>query len=235
MKLRSSSSSKPNNPSPSTSRSPPPEQFSGGQKIRPQRLFTEEDETHLLKIFYKVTKSSPPSSSPINSPNLDRIERSLGLRFSHTQIIDKLRRLRLKYHKQARTKSLIKTHHDRQVYKIARKIWGKTTSSSSSARSESKGKEVKSSESGGGGEEVGLEEFPVLKKEVEVCCGGYLEGNVVWKKGLMGLEEKTLKGLNEKWMLLKLEEAKVMAWRAELVKELMELIVDAHFPSRTTG
>lgn len=88
---------------------------------------------------------------------------------------------------------------------------------------------MKPSESGGGGgeEEVGLEEFPVLKKEVEVCCGGYMEGNVVWKKGLMCLEEKTLKGLNEKWMLLKLEEAKVMARRAELVEEVMELIVDS--------
>lgn len=94
---------------------------------------------------------------------------------------------------------------------------------------------MKLSESGGGGEEeVGPEEFPVLKKEVEVCCGGYLEGNVVWNKGLMGLEEKTLKDLNEKWMLLKLEEAKVMVWRAELVKETMEMIVDAHFPSGRT-
>ncbi|KAH7532733.1 hypothetical protein FEM48_Zijuj04G0053600 [Ziziphus jujuba var. spinosa] len=44
-------------------------------------------------------------------------------------------------------------------------------------------------------------------------------GNVFWKKGLMGLEENTLEGLNEKWMLLKMEETEVIDQRAELEKE----------------
>ncbi|KAH7542111.1 hypothetical protein FEM48_Zijuj02G0038500 [Ziziphus jujuba var. spinosa] len=213
-----------NTKQPSSSSRSPPEQFSGSQKIRPQRLFTEEDETHLLQIFYHITKSSPPSSA-INSPNLDRIEKSLGLRFSHTQIIDKLRRLRLKYHKQARTKSLIKTHHDREVYKIARKIWGRKGSNSRGGKTEEEKEKEEEQRIG----DVGLEEFPVLKHE----AFGVLQGNVVWKKGLMGLEEKTLKGLNEKWMLLKMEEAEVMATRAELEKEVVELVVKAFLPSKS--
>lgn len=61
------------------------------QTCHPQiQPLTKEDRTHLFKILYKLTKSSNLYSTPVNSPNLDCIKRSLCLRFGHTQIIDKL-------------------------------------------------------------------------------------------------------------------------------------------------
>ncbi|KAM6573737.1 hypothetical protein CsatA_017817 [Cannabis sativa] len=103
----------------SPTKSPPPS--SNGNS---RRLFTESDEIHLLKSFLKLSKQSSPSSA-ITSPNLERIQTRLDHKFTHSQIIDKLRRLRIKYHREARTKSLIKTPHDTRLHKIARKIWGK--------------------------------------------------------------------------------------------------------------
>ncbi|KAH7543570.1 hypothetical protein FEM48_Zijuj02G0197900 [Ziziphus jujuba var. spinosa] len=130
-----------------------------------QRLFTEEDGTHRLQIFYHVTKSSP-SSSAINSHNLDCIEKYLGLRFSHTQIIDKL----------------LLPNHDREVYKIARKIEGRKGWNSRGGKIE-EGKEKKEEEQRNG--DLGLEEFPILK--CKACFWGFA--------GKCGLEE----GANGFW------------------------------------
>ncbi|KAL5582944.1 hypothetical protein UlMin_015386 [Ulmus minor] len=278
-----------------SSSSPPAKPLTGSQPSQnSQRPFSDADEIQLLKIFRKLSESSSEQtpSSAITSPNLDRIETSLGLRFNHSEIIDKLRRLKLKYHQQARTKSLVKTPHDRRLLKIALKIWGKNIGSVQSKRSskkeypEAKGagavcsrefsrengvnfpaqgknrSKKENPESKGGGDDAGclhgkfsdcspenavnfpvlsknpekkenpegkrgetvcLDDFPVLKHEISAC----LPENIVWKKGLMGLGGEELKNLNEKWMMLKMEEAEIMARKVELAKEQMKLIMEA--------
>ncbi|KAL0390582.1 UNVERIFIED_CONTAM: hypothetical protein Scaly_0415300 [Sesamum calycinum] len=74
---------------------------------KPTTLFTQKDEIDLLNSLLNST------GNPI-----------CGGDFSEAQINDKIRRLKQKYHKQARSKSSIKTPHDREAYELARKIWG---------------------------------------------------------------------------------------------------------------
>lgn len=42
-------------------------------------------------------------------------------------------------------------------------------------------------------------------------------GNVVWREGMRGLEEKILMGMNQNWVLLHIEEAELNARRAALL------------------
>ncbi|XP_062108003.1 uncharacterized protein LOC133818906 [Humulus lupulus] len=185
-------------PSPTESPSKP----STSGKFR--RLFTESDETRLLKSFLKLSKHSSPSSA-ITSPNLERIRTRLGHKFSHSQIIDKLRRLRIKYHREARTKSLIKTPHDKKLHKIARKIWGKKPQSPKR-------------------EDHAEEE----KIEMEMGCGGLLENEELSKgKWWECLDEEKVRELQKRWVRLRMEEAEVMIEKAELIKEHMKLISQA--------
>ncbi|PON71190.1 hypothetical protein TorRG33x02_254820 [Trema orientale] len=184
-------------------------------------LFTESDETLLLKTFLKVSKHSSPSSSTITSPNLARIRTSLGLRFSHSQIIDKLRRLRLKYHRQARTKSLIKTPHDLKLYNIARKIWGKKTQHKRLRHAK---KEEEEPQTSGGSEGFRAESEEFSRENDEVL-----------EKGSVCLDEEKVRSVRERWMVLRMEEAELMAQKAELVKEQLKLVIQAFRSSSGTS
>ncbi|GAA0148040.1 hypothetical protein LIER_07590 [Lithospermum erythrorhizon] len=79
------------------------------------RLFTEQDEIKLLKAYKKSIRKNP-NSTPSSL--------SFG-KFSQTQISSKIKRLKEKYHKMAKTKSNIKTHQDRKIYLLGCRIWGK--------------------------------------------------------------------------------------------------------------
>ncbi|KAK4369566.1 hypothetical protein RND71_013358 [Anisodus tanguticus] len=74
------------------------------------RVFTENDEIQLLKFLSQ-------------SPNNNTV--TFNGNFTETQIAKKLKRLKEKYHKFARSKSLIKTPHDQKIYEFGRKIWGR--------------------------------------------------------------------------------------------------------------
>ncbi|GLT81738.1 hypothetical protein SLE2022_001730 [Rubroshorea leprosula] len=189
------------------------------QNGRSSRLFTEADETRLLKSLAKITKSSPlpTPSSTVDSHTLDRIAKLLGTKFTPSQINDKLRRLRLKYHKHARSRSLIKTPHDQRIFKIAQRIWGKKKNSEAVANNE---EEPGNEERGDG--QPDLEQFPYLVAEFSRI----LPENEMWKEGLRRLEEEKLREMNQKWKLLKVEEAKVVAKRAELVQEQVKLVME---------
>lgn len=219
------------------------------QNGRFQRVFTDSDEIRLLKSLTKAAaKSESPQITTVDSVVFNRINRSLGSKFTHTQISDKVRRLRAKYHKQARSKSLIRTHHDQRVFKICRKIWGKNTGNqrakslqeagdandgASLEEEEEKEKEEEEAVGNGGGvcggerEEkeggVSLEDFPALVSEFS---RSFPENNV-WKDGLSCLGKEKLREMNDKWMLLRIEEAKLMAKRADLVSEQTRLAMEA--------
>ena len=62
-----------------------------------------------------------------------------------------------------------------------------------------------------------------MKKEL---CGALPE-NGVWEKGLGCLGREIVRGFNEQWVLLRMEEAELMTRKAELVNELIHLVVDA--------
>ncbi|KAF8039515.1 hypothetical protein BT93_B1894 [Corymbia citriodora subsp. variegata] len=210
------------------------------QSPRPDKLFSEADEIRLLKSLAKLIN---PSLSPAaDTPTLDRIEKSLGPNFTRGQIANKIRRLRQKYHRQARTKALIKTPHDRKVFELARDMWGKRPSS----RKERKRKEEESKQANleeerekdegeilGGEEESGggvvavavtdLGNFPALVEECDRC----FPGNGVWREGLKRLEEGRLRKMNERVVWLRLEEATLMAKKAELTQDLTRMILDS--------
>nr|XP_016475702.1 PREDICTED: uncharacterized protein LOC107797339 [Nicotiana tabacum] len=164
------------------------------------RVFTENDEIQLLK-----TLSGSPNTSEFTSNG----------NFTEKQIAKKLKKLKEKYHKLARSKSLIKTPHDQKIYEIARQIWG---------RNVAKGKEKepvvelhRSCE-----EEVNLEEFPFLVSEMMSVFGrsGYC------KEGLRRLGKEKLKKMNEKWMELRLKEAEIMVNKAKLYHEQLKSVVE---------
>ncbi|KAK3205882.1 hypothetical protein Dsin_019928 [Dipteronia sinensis] len=217
-----------------------------------RRLFTDSDEIRILKIYYKFTKSttqssatpssSSSSSSPItvDSQTFERINKALNFKFTQSQIIDKLRKLRVKYRKQARTRSLIKTPHDQEIFNIARKIWGKKTkpkekkvedpvssnfNGEAEAEAEAEAEEEEEEEEEEavvtGNEQrrevVNLEEYPVLVSEFSK----YFPVNPMWK--LLG--NSKLKKMNEQWMSIGIEEAKIVTKKAELVKEQTQLLM----------
>ncbi|KAL3752400.1 hypothetical protein ACJRO7_013108 [Eucalyptus globulus] len=240
-RLRSRASSSPASAQSSDHRPPAGEQ----QNPRPDKLFSEEDEIRLLKSLSKLTN---PTADP---PTLDRIEKSLGPSLTRAQIANKIRRLRHKYHRQARTKALIRTPHDRKVFELARDVWGKRLSSRKE-RKERKGKEEKKQQANleeekekdegeilGGEEESGgvvaaatvavadLGSFPALVEECERC----FPGNGVWREGLKRLEEGRLRKVNERVVWLRMEEATLMAKKAELAQDLTRMILDSVVPS----
>ncbi|KAI3417273.1 uncharacterized protein J3R85_014542 [Psidium guajava] len=204
------------------------------QKPRHEKLFSEEDEIRLLKSLSKLINLS--LSPTVDPPALDRIEKSLGPNFSRAQLSNKIRRLRDKYHRQARTKALIRTPHDRRVFELARDVWGKRSS-----RKDRKGKgekqanleeetEKDSGEILGGEEEsegaaaaVDLGNFPALVEECDRC----FPGNGVWREGLKRLEEGRLRMINERVVWLRLEEANLMAKKAELTQDLTRMILES--------
>lgn len=76
------------------------------------------------------------------------------------------------------------------------------------------------------GEEEGginLGKYPALIDE----CKRAFERNEVWKQILRGQQEEKLREMNDKFVMLKYEEAAVMAKKAELVQELTRIIVAA--------
>lgn len=206
------------------------------------RVFTDSDEIRLLKIFKKLAEQNPSSSSSstpnstitIDSSSFNRINSSLGSKFTHAQITDKIRRLRVKYHKQARSKSLIKTPHDQALFKIAQLIWGKKKTNrkkeakkvqnSASADDEDEGEEQKNEQNEEREREgAELDEYPVLAGELSK----YLPMNLVWREALKSLGNDKLKEMNDKWMLIGIEEAKIVSKKADLVKEQTQLIMKA--------
>ncbi|XP_028101956.1 probable transcription factor At1g11510 [Camellia sinensis] len=170
-------------------------------------LFTEQDEIHLLKALKRANKLS---SSAVASPP-PPLSGVIGGDFSDVQITDKLRRLRQRYHKLARTKSLMKTPRDRKIYEMGRKIWGKKLKNSR--------RESKSVEDGGFEGEVDLSDFPALLREVS----GIFPENRVYREGLERLGREKLMSLNEKWMVQRMEEAGLLAKKAELFYEQTKL------------
>lgn len=215
------------------------------QKPRPDRLFSEEDEIRLLKSLSKLTNNpSSSSSSPTaaagaaaDAPTLGRIEKSLGPNFTRAQVANKIRRLRDKYHRQARTKALVRTPHDRAVFELARNVWGRRNSGKKRRGKEEEKQQANLDEERekdegeilGGEEEsqrvvvADLGNFPALVEECERC----FPGNGVWREGLKRLEEGRLRTVNERVVWLRLEEATLMAKKAELTQDLTRMILDS--------
>ncbi|KAK4441231.1 hypothetical protein Salat_0458000 [Sesamum alatum] len=168
---------------------------------KPTRLFTQKDEIDLLNSLLNS------AGNPIS-----------GGDFSKAQISDKIRRLKQKYHKQARSKSSIKTPHDRKAYELARKIWGpKKTRIPSPPPLDDAKKE-------GSESRINWSNFPFLMKQVSRAFSG---SNEVYKQGLEGLGEDVLKGFDEKWMELENEEAALEDRRAQLFHNQLKSIVEA--------
>ncbi|PKI64568.1 hypothetical protein CRG98_015000 [Punica granatum] len=171
-----------------------PPSADGNRRPRFERIFMEEDEIALLKSLWHNSISSP--AAKIDPATFEILGRSLGSRFTHNQLSNKLRHMRAKYHKQSLTKSYIKTPHDRETYELCRKIWGENKAEPMEEREEVPSQEEvqsqRQSQSCGrnkhmnaaaveekGNEEDGVDlgKFPVLVEE----CEKALEGNGVWR------------------------------------------------------
>ncbi|KAE8680543.1 Detected protein of unknown function [Hibiscus syriacus] len=178
------------------------------------RVFSESDEIRILVFLIRTTKSiSPP---PIGTPTINRIIERLNHRFTPSQINDKLRRLRDKYRKHVKNRHLVKTHHDRRVFKLSRRIWGEKKSPKNKTE-----KGAETVESGKGEGEGILEKYPYLVAEFSRA----LPDNEVWKERLKGLDEMKLRKMDQEWVHLKVDEAKLVAKKAVLVKQhIMEII-----------
>ncbi|KAL3354376.1 hypothetical protein AABB24_018828 [Solanum stoloniferum] len=163
------------------------------------RLFSENDEIALLK-----TLSQSPNNNGLRTGN-----------FTDAQIANKLKKLKEKYHKLARSKSQIKTPHDGEIYEIGRKIWG---------RNAAKGKEllVVEEENHDEDEDVNLDDFSFLVNEMTMV----FQRNEYCKEGLRKLGKKKLMEMNEKWMELKLKESELMMNKTQLYHENLKVVVE---------
>ncbi|XP_021277752.1 probable transcription factor At1g61730 [Herrania umbratica] len=182
---------------------------------RSSRVFSESDEIQILKCLFRATKSIPPPITAVGTRTINRIIKRLNYKFTPSQINDKLRRLRLKYHKHARNKSLVRTHHDRRIFKLSKRIWGKKISATNNEKVE---------EETGSGERNwvrNLEKFPYLVAEFSRV----LPENEVWKERMKGLEEEKLRQMDQEWIFIKVEEAKLVAKKADLMQQqIMEIL-----------
>ncbi|KAA0037301.1 hypothetical protein IC582_026820 [Cucumis melo] len=194
-----------------------------------QLHFTDEDEINLLKSYLQISRSENPTKNSLptlDSPAFDRLQTAVGPKFSHSVIADKLHRLKLLYHKFARTKSFIKTPHQRQILDLGRSIWGKSPTPitrkpqviSPSRILSRRIKQRSSTRKEGVGVDIDLKNFPVLVAEFSQ----QFPGNGVWREGLRRMEEKNLKDMNEKWVLLHIEGAELKARRAALLKQQLK-------------
>lgn len=68
-----------------------------------------------------------------------------------------------------------------------------------------------------------MDQYPVLAGELSK----YLPMNLVWREALKSLGNDKLKEMNDKWMLIGIEEAKIVSKKADLVKEQTQLIMKA--------
>lgn len=208
------------------------------------RVFTETDEIRLLKTYLKRSiKAARESSSPykstaaVDSSTFARINKVLGSRFTQAQVSDKLRRSRAKYHKLARSKSRIKTPHDEKFYRIAQQIWGKKPKPGVSngdvqvedpAIMSADGGERQFEAADDGNEPreeseaVDLEDYSALVSEFSRV----LPHNSMWREGLKQLGNEKLKEMNERWLSIEIEEAKIAAKRGELVNDHTRLIME---------
>ncbi|XP_069147186.1 probable transcription factor At1g61730 [Solanum lycopersicum] len=173
------------------------------------RLFTLSDEIALLK-----TLSQSPNSNELRTGN-----------FTEAQIANKLKKLKEKYHKLARSKSQIKTPHDGEIYEIGRKIWG---------RNAAKGKEllvVVGEEDHDEDEDVNLDDFSFLVNEMTMV----FQRNEYCKQGLRKLGKKKLMEMNEKWMELKLKESELMMNKTQLYHENLKVVVEGSKGSNSSN
>ncbi|KAK8683401.1 hypothetical protein V6N13_039462 [Hibiscus sabdariffa] len=179
------------------------------------RVFSESDEIRILRFLIRATNSLSPPITTIGTPTINRLVERLNHRFTPSQINDKLRRLRDKFRKHVNNKYLVKTHHDRRLYKLSRRIWGKKKAPKKADKL--RGAETVESREGDGD----LEKYPYLVAEFSRI----LPDNEVWKERLKGLEESKLRKMDQEWVLLKVEEAKLVAQKAELVhRQIMEIM-----------
>ncbi|PIM98948.1 hypothetical protein CDL12_28561 [Handroanthus impetiginosus] len=159
------------------------------------KLFTEEDEINILRSLLNSAGNSYTAGQ-----------------FSESQITHKIRRLKEKYHKLARTKSSIKTAHDRDIYEIGRQIWGKEKTRMPSPPPVDRERKEKASESSKEGA-INWSGFPYMMKEVSRAFPGCED---LYKQGLTSLGQDILKGLEERWKALAEEEAAIQAKQARL-------------------
>lgn len=138
--------------------------------------FTQKDEINLLKSLL------PSAAKPFND------------RFSQSQVATKTRKLKRAYHKLARTKSLIKTPHDRSVYVLGRQIWGDDDNRDDD-------------------EVINWSDYPNLMMEVSRTCPRNEE---LYKRGLEGLGKQIVKGLEEKWKNVEMDMASVKRKQIDL-------------------
>lgn len=66
-----------------------------------------------------------------------------------------------------------------------------------------------------------LEKFPYLVAEFSRV----LPENEVWKERMKGLEEEKLRKMDQEWIFIKVEEAKLVAKKADLMQQqIMEIM-----------
>ncbi|OVA19481.1 Protein of unknown function DUF573 [Macleaya cordata] len=211
---------------------------SSDRKPRFQRVFSEEDEIHLLKAFLEITQQSPNPATA--APLLyERVGKSLSGEINQTQLIEKLRKLRQKYTKQVVDKLWIKNPHEREIFEISNKIWGENPSqrnSKGSPKASRRASAKKKAEPKDVLADVENEEFqtlPVVSVDLEKNYSFLMEevaqfhGNALFKEGLKCLDGSELGRFNERWRLQQIAEAEISAQRAELIHEQTKLILEA--------
>ncbi|KAL7115894.1 hypothetical protein ACP275_04G209700 [Erythranthe tilingii] len=158
-------------------------------------FFTEKDEIDLLESL-ATPAAAPPRAYPFRR------------QFTESQIANKTRRLRQNYNKLARSKSFIKTPHHRRIYEIGNKIWGKEKTIVPPPPSAARKRRA-----AGGEEEINWNDYPFLMNAVSGVFRGTMN---LYKEGLKALGKDIVKGLDNRWKEIAIEEAALHAEKLDL-------------------
>ncbi|RRT44240.1 hypothetical protein B296_00048558 [Ensete ventricosum] len=194
------------------------------------KVWSEPDEVALLEgalAFRSRTGALP--KQPTMSVFFASIKTSIATHLTPEQVGYKLKRLKSKFvHSASAGSSAVVTAHDRRICELSAEIWGEEAKQADGDAEEDGNGDVAPAATEEEEDDVGREDvkYPFIKEAVAEY-GRCLSGMLLEKK-LKLIDYSKGKLLEEK--LRKQREAEMELWakRLDLLKEISELLTDAH-------
>ncbi|CAL9748428.1 unnamed protein product [Musa acuminata subsp. burmannicoides] len=216
-----------------------PREFGGksSPEIRQKKVWSEHDEVELLKgalAFRSRTDALP--KQPTMAAFFASIKSSVGPHLTADQVGYKLKRLKSKFvHSASAGPAAGATAHDRRIYELSTDVWAEEVKHGDAEEDES-GDVAVAADAEGEEEETGgdNDRFPFIREAAAAYwkVNGRCMSGVLLEKGLKLIDPSKGTALEEK--LRKQCETEMELWmkRLDMLKEISELLLEAHKSSR---
>lgn len=201
-----------------------------GKKSAPfRRLWSEDDEIVVLKgiLEYKEAGGADPVADPLGFYNF--IKKPLHLKVDRRQVMDKIRKLKMRY-----TNNLSnKKKNDQSAFELSKKIWGNDAEAAElDQQSIIKTRRLSKTEDANEKKEAENNDSEMNKEGISLQFVGQssismgLDENIV-KVGLGLCSDVKKAEMEEKWKQFYLEESKLFLRKLDLAREESNMIREA--------